>query len=244
MNKPTVVVFRPEDGRAAEAVRVLESLGVQGVSDPMLEVVPTGNTARTDAWMVIVTSKTGAELLSEHGWEQGEAELIAIGYSTANALHQAGFRVDRVPDEYSSDGVIREVAGLVGGKRVEIARSDHGSDRLRDGLDANGAYHHETVLYRLRRPAGAGKSIDLVLDEAVAGVIFTSSLTVEFFVELAAERDVREAVIRRVNDGVVGVIGEPTRETAVSHGIAVDVVPEVANYQELAEQVVSLVREE
>lgn len=241
MSDPIVGVFRPDDGRAEQAVAVLESLGVRGVSDPMLEVVPTGITARTDAEVVIVTSKTGAELLGEQEWVQGEAQVVAIGETTASALRTAGYRVDVVPSEFSSDGLVNELAGSVAGKRVEIARSDHGSQRLREGLDANGAFHHETVLYQLRRPADAGKSIDMVLDGAIDGLVFTSSLTVEFFVALAAERDVRDAVLERVNDCVVGVIGEPTRETAAELGIAVDVVPSVADFSVLAEEVVAAV---
>lgn len=244
MSEPIVGVFRPDDGRAEQAVAVLESLGVRGVSDPMLEVVPTGNTARTDAEVVIVTSKTGADLLSEEHWEQGEAQLIAIGETTATALRAAGYRVDGVPSEFSSDGLVNQLAGSVAGNRVEIARSDHGSQRLREGLDANGAFHHETVLYRLRRPAGAGKSIKMVLDGEIDGLVFTSSLTVEFFVALAAERDVRDAVLERVNDCVVGVIGEPTRETATDLGIVVDVVPPVADFSVLAEEVVAAVKRE
>lgn len=244
MSEPVVVVFRPDDGRAEEALCVLESLGARGVSDPMLEVEPTGNRARSDADMVVVTSKTGAELLGELEWEQRDSRLIAIGETTAGALREAGYCVDVVPAEFSSAGLVRELAGSVAGKRVEIARSDHGSQRLRDGLDASGAFHHETVLYRLRRPEVAGVSIDMVRAGEVDGVIFTSSLTVEFFLELAAEQGVQDEVIRQLNAGVVGVIGEPTGETAQSYGITVDVVPDVADFEVLADRIVGLINEE
>lgn len=242
MSESVVVVFRPEDGRAQGAVRVFESLGVQCVSDPMLEVVPTGNRPRDDADVVIVTSKSGGELLEEMSWEQGECRLCAIGETTAGVLREAGYRVDVVPDEFSSAGLVRELAGSVAGKRVEVARSDHGSQQLRGGLDTNGAYHHETVLYRLRRPGGAGASVEMIREGEVDGVVFTSSLTVENFVEVAAEQGVRGEVIRQVNNGVVGVIGEPTRETAIAAGIEVDVVPSVADFEELASGVVELLR--
>lgn len=48
----------------------------------------------------------------------------------------------------------------VDGTRVEIARSDHGSSVLLDGLNENGAYVHETVLYRLVPPEGSGEGAD------------------------------------------------------------------------------------
>ncbi|WP_205578109.1 hypothetical protein, partial [Pseudomonas aeruginosa] len=55
---------------------------------------------------------------------------------------------------------------------------------------------------------------------------------------LAAERGEREAAIAGLNDAVVGVIGDPTRETAESHGIDVDVVPDEATFDALATAVV------
>jgi uroporphyrinogen-III synthase len=79
----------------------------------------------------------------------------------------------------------------------------------------------------------------MVVEGAVDGLLFTSSLTVEFFVTLAGERGVRDSVIEQLNAGVVGVIGEPTKETASSLGIAVDVVPAVADFEVLAECVVA-----
>jgi len=75
----------------------------------------------------------------------------------------------------------------------------------------------------------------------VAGACFTSSLTVEHFLEAADERGVREAAIEGLNRAVVGAIGEPTRRTAEEHGIDVDVVPESAEFERLAEAVVDRV---
>jgi uroporphyrinogen-III synthase len=70
------------------------------------------------------------------------------------------------------------------------------------------------------------------------GVLFTSSLTVEHFLAAAAERGVRDAAIEGLADAVVGAIGDPTRETAEAHGISVDIVPERADFETLACDVV------
>jgi uroporphyrinogen-III synthase len=45
-----------------------------------------------------------------------------------------------------------------------------------------------------------------------------------------------------LNDAVVGCIGDPTRERAEAAGIEVDVVPEVAAFEALAEAVVAAIR--
>lgn len=234
---PTVAVFRPDDDRTTEAVALLEQLGATPVPDPMLAVEPTGATPRADAAYTIFTSKTGVELAADAGWTPGETTVVSIGERTERALDDAGYEVDLLPDEYTSTGLVELLAPRVDGKRVEIARSDHGSDVLLDGLDAAGAYIHETVLYRLVRPDDAGESAALAADGDLDAALFTSSLTVEHFLDAAADRGVREAALAGLATATVGVIGEPTRETAVDHGVDVDVVPDCAAFEALARAV-------
>lgn len=234
-----VAVFRPDDGRLDRAVEFLESLGVAPVVDPLLSIEPTGALPRSDADYVVVTSQAGAERLAEAKWTSGEATLCAIGPATAAALRDAGYQVDRIPETYSSRGLIDALGDEVAGKRVEIARSDHGSDVLLDGLDEVGAYHHETVLYRLVRPTEAGDATELAAAGELAGVLFTSSLTVEYFLEAAEERGLTAELLDGLRGAVVGVIGEPTRRTAEAAGIDVDVVPTEATFEALARAVVA-----
>ncbi|MFB6195535.1 MAG: uroporphyrinogen-III synthase [Haloplanus sp.] len=240
-DRPRVAVFRPDDDRLAEARALLADLGVDPVADPMLSVEPTGETPR-DAAYVVFTSKTGAELAASAGWEPGGATVVAIGPKTADALESAGYAVDLVPDEFSSAGLVDLLTDRVAGASVEVARSDHGSPVLLDGLRAADADVHETVLYRLVRPEGAGRSAALAASGDLDAACFTSSLTVEHFLDAAAERGVREAAIAGLNAVVVGTIGEPTRETAEAAGIDVDVVPAEATFEALARETVAALR--
>lgn len=232
-----VAVFRPNDDRLSDAVELLDSLGAIPVPDPMLAVEPTGATPE-DAEYVVLTSKTGVELLAEAGWSPGDATLCCIGAATADAAREAGWTVDRVPEEYTSSGLVEHLRDEVADATVEVARSDHGSDVLLDGLREAGAEVHETVLYRLVRPEGSGQSSVMAAGGELDGACFSSSLTVEHFLDAAAERGVREEAIEGLNDAVVGAIGAPTRETAESHGIDVDVVPDVADFEKLVCDVV------
>jgi uroporphyrinogen-III synthase len=146
--------------------------------------------------------------------------------------------VDLVPEEYTSAGLVAALEGSVDGVRIEVARSDHGSDVLTDGLRSAGADVHETVLYRLVRPADAGRSTELAADGELEAAAFTSSLTVEHFLEAAADRGIEGDAREGLSATIVGAIGDPTRETAESHGIDVDVVPEEATFEALATAVV------
>lgn len=233
-----VAVFRPDDERLDEAIDRLEELGVEPVADPMLAVEPTGATPEPAEW-VVFTSKTGVELADRAGWVPGDARIAVIGPATAEAAREAGWTVDLVPGQYSSAGLVHDFEEHAGGATVEVARSDHGSPVLLDGLRGAGATVHETVLYRLVRPERAGASTELAAAGELAGVCFTSSLTVEHFLEAAAERGIRDEAFAGLNDAVVGCIGHPTRETAEELGVDVDVVPHEAEFAALAEAVVA-----
>ncbi|MFB6091910.1 MAG: uroporphyrinogen-III synthase [Haloquadratum sp.] len=254
-----VAVFRPDDERMAEAVDLLDSLGATPVPDPMLAVEPTGAVPGDETApgasppaVVVLTSKTGVELLAERGWSPDGAALACIGPRTAAAARDAGWTVDLVPGEYSSVGLVAALTGdeaaapdvrtdavpHVDGRRVAVARSDHGSDVLTTGLREAGADVRETVLYRLVRPEGAGQSTVMAAGGEIDAACFTSSLTVENFLDAAGERDLRAEAIRGLNDAVVGAIGDPTRETAEGHGVRVDVVPDDATFAALATAVV------
>ena len=234
---PRVAVFRPGDERIDDAVDRLSSLGAIPVPDPMLAVEPAGATPSA-APVVVFTSKTGVELAADAGFDPGDATLAVIGPATAAAAREADWRVDVVPEEYTSAGLVAALRDRVGGERVEVARSDHGSDVLLEGLREAGATPTETVLYRLIRPTEAGESAELAASGDLDGLAFTSSLTVEHFLAAAADRGVRDAALAGANAAVVGAIGPPTARTAADHGIDVEVVPDDADFDALAARVV------
>lgn len=233
-SRPSVAAFRPDDGRADEAAALLEELGAEPVIDPMLELVPTGNLPGTVADIVVLTSPAAATILTEAAWNPGEVTLCAIGERTASTLREAGYDVDVVPDEYTSSGMVEALADRAPGRRIDVARSDHGSPVLLDGLREAGATVEETILYELRRPDGAGWSAERLVAGELDAVLFTSALTVEHFLESAADRGIEPGVNDALDAVVVAAIGEPTRRAAEARGIGVDVVPDRVSFEELA----------
>ncbi len=245
--RATVAVFRPDDGRLAAAVELLASLGVTGVGDPMLAIDPTGDLPR-DADYVVLTSPTGVEIVAgeradgpDERWDPGDTAVCAVGESTADALRERGYDVAVVPEEFSSAGLVDALADRVDGADVELARSDRASGTLPEGLREAGADVTETTLYRLTRPADSGDSADLAAAGDLDGALFTSSSTVENFLAAATERGVREEAIRGLEDAVVGAIAPGPAETAREAGIDVDVVPERADFETMACEVVEAI---
>ena len=232
-----IAVFRPDDGRLDAAAETVRDLGHEALADPMLAVEPTGATPRRDADYAVLTSTTGVDLVADADWDSGDATICAIGATTAGALRDAGYDVAVVPEQYTSAGLVDALEEEVDGARVEVARSDHGSPVLLDGLEAAGAYVHETVLYRLVRPEGSGAAATAAAAGDLDAALFTSSLTVQHFLDAAAERGVEAAAVAGLNDAIVGAIGPPTAETAADRGVEVDVIPGVADYKALARAV-------
>ena len=93
-------------------------------------------------------------------------------------------------------------------------------------------------MYGVVRPPDGGGSTALAAEGDLSGACFTSSLTVEHFLDAATERGVRDEAIAGLQRATVGAIGRPTEDAAESHGISVDVVPETADFQTLARAVV------
>lgn len=237
--RPTIAAFRPPDDRAERAADTIEAAGATALLDPMIEPEPTGAVPRGDADVTVLTSATAAELPAVRSWEPPGTLIAAIGPKTASALVSVGIDVDIVPDRYTSDGLVDALADRADGACIEIARSDHGSEALPDGLQAAGAYVHETVLYRLVRPPEAGRSVDAVIDGGVDALAFSSSLTVEHFIAIADETDRRAALDEALDGVVVGAIGPPTADTAAASGLSVDVVSSEVTFASLIEDLMA-----
>lgn len=235
---PRMAFFRPDDERSIQAQELLRERGIEPVSDPMLAIEPTGAAPRDDATYTILTSRTSVRLLGDAKTALTDTQVCAIGEATASALEEAGISVDIVPDKYTSRGIVERLAAEVDGCRVEVARSNHGSDWLIEGLMESGAYVHETVLYELVRPSDSGYSADLLVDGELDALLFTSSLTVKHFLEAAAERVGVDEVTPYLEDVIVGAIGPPTRDTAQTLDIPVDVTASHASFECLVDDVI------
>jgi len=207
----------------------------------MLTIEPTGQVPQHADYCVF-TSETGVDLAATVGWEQRETTVCAVGDQTATALRNRGYSVDVIPSTFTSAGLVDELAADIDGQTVELARSAHGSDVLVEGLEAAGAVVHETHLYHLKRPETAGQSVSLAVDGELDGILFTSPKTVEYFFDIATERDAVAALRRGLEGTIVGAIGAPTERAVDKHGIAVDAVPDTVDFKQLAEATVRRIR--
>ena len=137
-----VAVFRPDDDRMADAVALLESLGAVVVPDPMLAVDPTGNVPReagsdagdgADRDVVVLTSKTGVELLESVPGDDKIAKVVKDGVASVESkIYGKHERAELVLQNLADWGTVKKDANgaavlLHAGRvkdRLETARNE------------------------------------------------------------------------------------------------------------------------
>lgn len=256
----TVALTRPA-GKLDRSRRVLEDRGFRTIAAPMLEVQPVDDPAyrevldalaRGGLAYLVLTGATGVRhalaRTPDLPARVRDVPVVAIGPRTRDALEDAGVDVHAVPDEHASEGLVEWFGQHASkGEAVGIVRSTRGTSVLPDGLEARGLRVLEGHVYDLVRPEPTDAHRALY-DAALAGDVdaftFTSSLTVEHTLGMAEALGLDRATLRaRLDEAAVAAIGAPTRRTLEEHGVHVDVVPERARFEALAEGLVELRRE-
>jgi uroporphyrinogen-III synthase len=138
-----IVVTRPE-AHAGELVERLEALGFEVAVCPLVETEPVGNEPIHLGgydW-VVVTSRTGAELLARRGvppWPR----VAAIGPGTAAALRAEGQEPALVPAVSTQEGLVTEFPRPPG--RVLFAGAEGARRHLVEALGADFVPLYRTV---------------------------------------------------------------------------------------------------
>ena len=253
-----LAVMRPKD-KLEESVLAARELGLDVVAASPLQIEPNDGPefdslvralreGKVD--VVILTSSTGVEALARMMSRRSEdtaallapVRRIAIGPLTAKAMEAKGIAVDAMPDEYSSEGLVRQMGAELAYKRVYLLRSSHGERILYDGLADAGAEVTEIVLYNLT-PDPDSPEVRYLVGESMAGRVdafaFSSSLSAASFIEAAERVAPREKVIEMLNSRIVGAMGGPTRKRLEQMGVRVSAVPANATFRDLLEAIVS-----
>jgi uroporphyrinogen III methyltransferase/synthase len=147
--------------------------------------------------------------------------ICTIGPATAAAVEAMGIRVDIVPGEYISEGVVRAFHGVdLKGKRVLLPRAEEARDVIPEGLAKLGASVDVVTVYRTVRSESRKESLQALLDAGKVDVIaFTSPSTVIKFKEIMGAAALPESVR-------IACIGPVTEAAAKKEGFPVDIFQE------------------
>lgn len=234
-----IVVTRAR-AQADELAGALATLGAEVIAAPVIRIEPLPDLAPLRAALadlaryswIVFTSRNTVDIVCDHLVEWGVAvgalaarPVAAIGPATAAALVQRGVTPALVPPQFVAEAVVEALAarGSLRGARVLLPCAERARDALPDGLRALGAVVDVIPVYRTVAEAGNGADLAAELAAGrVDAVTFTSSSTVQHFVELVG----REAAA--APRYAAAVIGPVTAATA--RGLGLPVTIEAAEY--------------
>jgi len=242
----TVVAFARPKRRLPGSIALAEAAGFTVMAAPSLEILPRNikdveelfRGIRKDD-IVVFTSATSVEECMRYPLFTDSligTLVISIGPGTSEALGSAGVKVDAMPSEYSSEGIVEHLSGSVAGKKVILIRSDRGSRLLDRGLAAAGADVTDFVAYGLEPadPVHLNEILNAGKDGKIDVFAFTSPLSARSFVEAADKKNGNRDMFKNAE---VAAIGKPTIEMLVSLGINVTIIPENATFGEMIEAI-------
>ncbi len=224
--------------QADEFAAQLEKVGAEVVEFPTIEIVPPLHWDELDGaidhlksydW-IIFTSANGVKFFFQRLGERNlplrlppDLKVCAIGPATAKPLKKRGARVDYTPEKFIAEAVLdgfREMA--IQGQRILLARVKQARDVLPKGLIQLGAEVEVVEAYRTVKPRGGAKRLKQLLTHGNIDVItFTSSSTVNHFVELLGKED-RKKLLEGIT---IACIGPITSKTAKDWGMKVQIEP-------------------
>jgi len=244
--------------RKEQAGALSESLSLKGaepIEIPTIEIEAAPSQVHLDNilsrlsefhWLVF-TSVNGVESffshLHQHGLDSRKLyglKVCAIGEATAKLLRRYGIQPDKVPQEYSSYGILNSLKGEgVKGKRLLLPCSQMVNKELVHGLSELGAEVESVVAYcTLPASSGDSKVKELMVKGEVDAITFTSPSTVRGLITLM------EGNVEALNKVVIACIGPVTAAAATESKLRVDVIAKKYTTDGLVEALVERYKRE
>ncbi|MCL5123634.1 MAG: uroporphyrinogen-III C-methyltransferase [Deltaproteobacteria bacterium] len=227
-----IVVTRARE-QSRKMAEKISANGGEPILFPTIEITDPGDYQLLDDaierisefdW-ILFTSENGVErffkrffALDKDIRELAGPRFGAIGPVTAKAISSRGIKVDRLAKEFVAEGLLDVFQNEdLTGKRFLIPRAEKARDVLPEGLEKKGAVVEITPVYQTRRPSGS--DVDAIkksfLKKSIAAITFTSSSTVNHFVDMFEGSNVRDLL----EGTVIASIGPVTSNTLERHGL-------------------------
>ena len=234
--------------QASEFADLLEANGAEVIQFPTIKIQPVEGVdvpSPSEYDWVIFTSVNAVEIFYERLRENGRdvrsfggTKICAVGPKTVGALNAIGIQPDFVPTHSRGSAIAAEMEN-VNGKKILLPRAKIATSDLPNGLCERGAHVDDVPFYdTVKVVSDSDKGRDEIETDLLNGridlVTFTSSSTVTNFLEMFPAH--APAVL--LADVKVAVIGPTTQQTAVEHGVHVDVMAKKATIESLIEAII------
>ena len=229
-----IVITRPEK-QSEEFAALLREEGARVISFPTIRIVPPEDYGDLDRainniekyqWIVF-TSANGVRFFFERFCELRNdirdlkgIKICAIGPATRAGVEEYNIRVDMVPEEYISGGVVDAFrSGDVSGKNFLLPRAEIAGDIISDGLSELGVNVDVVTAYRTVNSGEDGKTVKELMNNGKIDLItFTSPSTVTNFMDIIGNETTIPNHIK------IACIGPVTESACRKAGLGVDIM--------------------
>jgi len=224
-----VAVLRPEE-YIKDTIELFQGKDFEVIAVPFLRIKVNEEGIKKleeadDFDVAIVTSQTAAKILSKHCDKFKAKRVLAIGKKTAEVLSESGIESE-IPEKFDSKTVYEQYRDKFRDKKVLLLRSDKGDPillKLSEVADVE-----EIVLYTIEKNFGEKQKelIKRVVNGEIYVLVFSSSMMVRSFMELAENLNMKNKVINRLNEMRVVAIGPPTAKVLEEYGLKAEIPDE------------------
>lgn len=221
--------------QASQLSEKIETLGGKAIEFPTIKIENPHSYDAIDQAMkeiqkyqwIIFTSVNGVVTFFERMKKLGvdirrlyEAKLCAIGPATAKALEDKGFCIEYVPEAYQAEAIVEGLKDKIRpGEHVLLPRADIARHLLIEALEKMGAIVDNIHMYRTVIPEqDRNQLIEILKEEGIDIITFTSSSTVKNFVQILGEENKD-----LLKDKKLAVIGPITEATAKELGLSIQI---------------------
>lgn len=232
-----ILVTRTRE-QASDLVRLLERRGAYCLECPTIEVHWPEDLGPLDqainslsAFNWVIFSSTNAvrfffERLFALNFDLralGNIRIAVVGAGTAKAVSALHLTSDIMPDNFRAEGLIEAFSQIgVSGKRILIPRAEKAREILPGRLSELGADVTVVPAYRTLAPELDPETLEILGQETIDVLTFTSSSTVKNFFRLLPDY-LRKRILEKAK---VACIGPITARTAEDYGLKVTVQPD------------------
>ena len=158
--------------------------------------------------------------------------VVAVGPKTSNELQSNGVKVDIVPQNYTSEGVVEALkAKDLSRKTILVPRAKGASPYLTRGLRKLGARVEEFFIYQPALPSDTQATREFAKEISrgvIDAIVFTSSSTVRNFFKMMQNHMSIKSLKRLMNKQMdIVAIGPVTGRTLKQVGIKPKLVPRI-----------------
>ena len=231
-----IVITRPE-AQAEELASLLHAEAARVINFPTIKIVPPSSYDGLDRaiaelpayqW-IIFTSANGVVSFLRRLKELGrdirdlkELRICTIGPATAAQLEHLGIRVDLVPDEFISEGVVKAFEKInLRRSRILLPRAEMARDVIPEGLAKLGTKVDVVTAYRTVNSGKDKSELEKLMNDGKVDVItFTSPSTVHNFMEIMGRDYATPKGIK------IACIGPVTAAAVKKAGLPADIIQE------------------